>query len=43
MKTKKHLAAVLALLAALIGAASLPATIDLVAEGCDALPAQSWR
>lgn len=37
----KHLATVLALLAALIGAASVPATPDAVADACQTLSAQS--
>lgn len=39
---KKHFAAVLALVAALFGAATL-ATLDIAAYAGDKLPAQSWR
>ena len=42
MKTK-HLATVLALVAALFGAATLPATLDVAAYANDRLPAQSRR
>ena len=42
MRTK-HFATVLALVAALFGAATLPATLDMAAYAGDSMPAQSRR